>query len=162
MSEEKIYSQAELNEAVTKAVCDMTKVLERKDADIKRLEEQMSDLISRDELLKRIDEEREYLKSRGQFGAEHILVHNFRDLVDNAPTVDIETVSYARGFQAGEESGLWHSRPQGECENCDYLKFTEKFTAGFVEGLNKYGITSVEQLSEILKAGADMRQEASE
>ena len=48
-----------------------------------------NDLISRDELLKRIDEEREYLKSRGQFGAEHILVHNFRDLVDNAPTVDI-------------------------------------------------------------------------
>lgn len=47
-----------------------------------------NDLISRDELLKRIDEEREYLKSRGQFGAEHILVHNFRDLVENAPTVD--------------------------------------------------------------------------
>ena len=47
-----------------------------------------NDLISRDELLKRIDEEREYLKSRGQFGAEHILVHNFRDLVDNAPTVE--------------------------------------------------------------------------
>lgn len=47
-----------------------------------------NDLISRSELLKRIDEEREYLKSRGQFGAEHILVHNFRELVENAPTVE--------------------------------------------------------------------------
>lgn len=38
MSEEKIYSQAELNEAVAKTLCDMTKVLERQDAAIKRLE----------------------------------------------------------------------------------------------------------------------------
>lgn len=30
MTEERIYSQAELNEAVTKAICDMTKVLEKK------------------------------------------------------------------------------------------------------------------------------------
>lgn len=52
-----------------------------------------NDLISRSELLKRIDEEREYLKSRGQFGAEHILVHNFRDLVENAPTVEPEPIS---------------------------------------------------------------------
>ena len=44
MSEEKIYSQAELNETVTKAICDMTEVLKRKDADIKRLEEQIEDI----------------------------------------------------------------------------------------------------------------------
>ena len=43
--------------------------------------------IDADALLKRVDEERKYLIARGQTGAEHILVHNFRDLIDNAPTV---------------------------------------------------------------------------
>lgn len=82
-----------------------------------------NDLISRDELLKRIDKEREYLKSRGQFGAEHILVHNFRDLVENAPTVDaiINTIEV---------------RPQGEwiidghhirCNRCnEYICNTDR------------------------------------
>lgn len=44
-------------------------------------------LIDADELLKAVDKEREYLLARGQTGAEHILVHNFRDLIDNAPTI---------------------------------------------------------------------------
>lgn len=39
----------------------------------------------------------------------------------------------------------------GECVNCDYRKFTEKFINGVVEVMEKNGITSVEQLSEILK-----------
>lgn len=51
----------------------------------------MSDLISKSALLKRIDEEREYLKARGLLGAEHILTHNFRELVEDAPTVDDRT-----------------------------------------------------------------------
>ena len=46
----------------------------------------LDDLISKSALLSKIDEEREYLKARGQLGAEHILVHNFRDLVENAPS----------------------------------------------------------------------------
>lgn len=41
--------------------------------------------------------------------------------------------------------------PTVECDNCDYRKFTEKFINGVVEVMNKNGITSVEQLSEILK-----------
>lgn len=45
-------------------------------------------LIDADELLKQIDAERKYLIERGQTGAEHILVHNFRDLVLNAPTIE--------------------------------------------------------------------------
>lgn len=44
-----------------------------------------NDLISRSALLERIDMEREYLKARGLLGAEHILVHNFRELVEEAP-----------------------------------------------------------------------------
>ena len=45
-------------------------------------------LIDADELLEKIDAERKYLIERGQTGAEHILTHNFRDLVLNAPTVE--------------------------------------------------------------------------
>lgn len=45
-------------------------------------------LIDADELLKQIDAERKYLIKRGQTGAEHILTHNFRDLVLNAPTIE--------------------------------------------------------------------------
>lgn len=42
-------------------------------------------------------------------------------------------------------------RPTGKCDNCDYRKFTETFIEGVVEVMNKNGITSVEQLSEMLK-----------
>lgn len=43
--------------------------------------------IDADALLERVDEERKYLLARGQTGAEHILVHNFRNLIDIAPTI---------------------------------------------------------------------------
>lgn len=46
-------------------------------------------LIDADKLLEQIDIERRYLIGRGQIGAEHILVHSFRDLVLNAPTVEL-------------------------------------------------------------------------
>ena len=52
-------------------------------------------LIDANALLKRVDEERKYLKERGQAGAEHILVHNFRELVEDAPTVELEKVLVA-------------------------------------------------------------------
>lgn len=42
-------------------------------------------------------------------------------------------------------------KPQGDCEKCDYRKFTEQFVDDSVDTLNKYGIKSIEQLSEILK-----------
>lgn len=48
----------------------------------------MSRLIDADELLEKINAERKYLIERGQTGAEHILAHNFRDLVLNTPTVE--------------------------------------------------------------------------
>ncbi len=53
----------------------------------------------------------------------------------------------------------YEDRPQGDCENCDYRKFTEKFFEKFVdvfiEVMDKTGITSVEQLSEMLKGDAE-------
>ena len=42
-----------------------------------------SDMISRRELVQKIDKERKYLVGRGQTAAEHILVKHFRNLVDN-------------------------------------------------------------------------------
>lgn len=80
----------------------------------------MNDLISKSALLQKIDEEREYLKARGLFGAEHILVHNFRELVENAPTVnhpncdncEDKAKQYSLGFQDGYLTGK--ERPQGE------------------------------------------------
>lgn len=72
------FDKEQLQEIVDKAKAEVLASVERP----------QGDLISREALLKRVDEEREYLKSRGQLGAEHILVHNFRDLIDNAPTVE--------------------------------------------------------------------------
>lgn len=44
--------------------------------------------IDGDKLLEAIEKERQYLRSRGLYGAEHILVHNFRNLVEDALTVE--------------------------------------------------------------------------
>ena len=79
------------------------------------------------------------------------------DIIDNAPTV--ETFTFEDMQKAADTAHGYgilegrNERPQVDCENCDYRKFTEKLVDGFVGVLNKYGITSVEQLSEILKGG---------
>lgn len=78
----------------------------------------MTRLIDADELLKKVDEERKYLIARGQAGAEHILVHNFRGLVENAPTVEQEIYMNGKDFDLyleGYKVGKKHfERPQGE------------------------------------------------
>ena len=92
------------------------------------------DLISRKALLKRVDEEREYLLARGQTGAEHILVHNFRNLIEDASAEDVEEIiSKFRNtaYRNGYITGL-NKRPQNDwgkwiiseicCPNCfNYL-----------------------------------------
>ena len=80
------------------------------------------------------------------------------DEIDNAPTVEVP--NYAMGYQDGvrkvlKEVAEGKHRPEGECANCDYRKFTETVVEGFVDVMNKNGITSVEQLSEMLKGGAE-------
>ena len=42
-------------------------------------------------------------------------------------------------------------RLTGKCKKCDYRKFTEKCIDGIVEVMNKNGIASIEQLTEIIK-----------
>jgi len=76
-------------------------------------------------------------------------------LLERAPTVDKGyDFGYADGHGEGYELGK-NSRPQGECEKCDFRKFAETFVDAIVEVMNKHGITSVEQLSEMLKGGAE-------
>lgn len=83
-------------------------------------ERPQGNLISREALLKRVDEERKYLIARGQTGAEHILVHNFRDLIDNAPTVEGEILTE----EAYSDLCLRASklRPQGKWEEHSFYK----------------------------------------
>ena len=70
-------------------------------------------LIDADKLLERVDKEREYLVARGQLGAEYILVKNFRDLIEEAPTVEPERPE-------GEwiDKQYWFGHSSAECSNC--------------------------------------------
>lgn len=73
---------------------------------------------------------------------------------DNKVPAESETAD-AIHAQVFFNIGGWHKRPQGECEKCDFRKFSETFIDGVVDLMNKNGITSVEQLSELLKGGAE-------
>lgn len=48
------------------------------------------DLISRKDLLERIEKERAYLKARGLYGAEEILTKYLRNIVEDMPPGEIE------------------------------------------------------------------------
>ena len=85
------------------------------------------------------------------------LIGYINQVINNAPTVDL-TEDFIVEYTTGYDDGL-NKRPKGECENCDFRKFTETFVEGVVDLMNKNGITSFEQLSEILRGGADMRGE---
>ena len=96
-----------------------------------------NDLISREALLKRIDEEREYLIVRGQTWAEHILVHNFRDLVEDAPTFEDRPT----GHWMPKECNFYWFR-QFACSECEHEIICREKTPNYCE-----------------KCGADMRGE---
>ena len=48
-------------------------------------------LIDADAVVEQADKEREYLKTRGLLGAEHVLTKYLRNLVEDAPTVEMES-----------------------------------------------------------------------
>ena len=81
--------------------------------------------------------------------------------IDNAPTVEPEKAkeseiikAYTKGFDTGVET-VKNERPQGECEKCDYYTFAKAFINGIVEVMSKNGITTIEELLETLKGGAE-------
>ena len=101
-------------------------------------------LIDADPLLKAVKENKE-LYERERLYLEGLLL--------NAPTVEQNwKFYYGHGYKQAERD---LKRPQGMCEKCDYRKFSERFIDEIVDLMNKNDITSFEQLSEILKGGAE-------
>lgn len=87
------------------------------------------DLISRNALLKAMEEERQYLLARGQTGAEHILVHHCLPIIDNASTVDA-IVNTLEVRSQGKWLDIYATHIAYECSNChvqmpitDYFNF---------------------------------------
>jgi len=86
--------------------------------------------------------------------------------IDNAPSVepslnldgitDEEIEKFKIIWQRANSKGLLvinEDKPQCDCNNCDFRKFTEKFIDGVVELMNENDIASLEQLSEMLGKG---------
>ena len=95
-------------------------------------------------------------------------VDDIKEFIENAPTVEpFQPMCNAKDEAICEEMttdghcNCWtpcpnkEERPQGDCENCDFRKFSEKFVDTFVDLMTKNDIASVEQLSEILKGGTE-------
>lgn len=105
-------------------------------------ERSQDDIISREALK---EDFIETINSQGFMTTEEII-----SKIDNAPTVERPIRGIAKVGKNGEIE-IELINPQGECKKCDYRKFTETFIDGVVDVMNKNGITSVEQLQEILK-----------
>ena len=59
---------------------------------------------------------------------------------------------YNDGFEMAKAK---FERPKGKCKDCEYLQFTERFIEVIVEVMNKYNITSVEELEQRARGGAE-------
>ena len=82
-------------------------------------------LIDADALLAKVDEEREYLKARGLFGADHILTKDFRNLIEDAPAVEERL--------QGEwiDKGYYFTYCSAECSNCGVRVYGKSKDTGF-------------------------------
>ena len=75
-------------ELTNKEIVDGAEDVEIYDAIIEALEQQPSeDCINRERLLARIDEERKHLLDLKMDGAEHIIVHHARRIIEDMPSV---------------------------------------------------------------------------
>ena len=63
-----------------------------------------NDLISRAAVLDAIDHERDLLIEQKRFGAEHVVVHHARRLIEELPTVDAAPVVHGRWTDKGSLS----------------------------------------------------------
>lgn len=72
--------------------------------------EKCEDCISRAEALRLIDEERQHLLRLNMDGAEHIIVHHARRIIEDMPAV---TPQPKRGKWIEDKSGIYH------CSNCN-------------------------------------------
>lgn len=110
------------------------------------------DLISREAL-------KEELKAKFEYCEKYYPI-NFFELINNVPTVDTYTIE---DIQTVRENALilgakLAQRPQGECKACDYYKLAQSFINGIVEVISKNGLTSIDELLEILKREANKNE----
>ena len=107
-----------------------------------REEKVSGDLISRSALLKEVRENKEL------FEKERVYLEG---LLLNAPTADIVCpdcyIRYSQGYIDGATNN-----PK-ECKTCDYYKFAQSCINGIVEIINKNGLTSLDELLDLLKKG---------
>ena len=79
-----------------------------------------------------------------------------REFIDNAPTVDVVCpecyIRYSQGYIDGATNN-----PK-ECKACDYYKLAQSFINGIVEVISKNGLTSIDELLEILKREANKNE----
>jgi len=64
----------------------------------------VGDLISRADALDAIDNERKMLIEQGRFGAEHIVVHYARRIIEKLPGADATVVIHAKWKDIGNET----------------------------------------------------------
>ena len=77
-----------------------------------------NDLISRETALSAIDNERNILIEQERLGAEHIVVHHARRLIEDLPAMDAVPVVHARLIKY--EPDMHGTEPVG-CSACNYL-----------------------------------------
>ena len=75
---------------------------------------QSNDLISRAAVLDAIDHERNLLIEQKRFGAEHVVVHHARRLIEEFPTVDAAPVVHGRWMEIEDSWGDCHY----QCTEC--------------------------------------------
>jgi len=89
-------------------------------------------------------------------------ITNLRDLIKPSNTDDEnEALLFAiESVRASDHNWKFYynhgyKQAKSECKKCEYRKFTQTFIDRVVVVMKKYGITSVEQLSKMLKGGAE-------
>lgn len=118
-------------------------------------------LIDADALKKALHSNCDLCHDKNTNWCENCCPHNdFEDLIDNAPTVEFpEQITMKFDCETEEDRqkllSLIANRPQAECDKCDYYSLSQAFINGIVEVMSKYGITTIDELLETLKGGAE-------
>ena len=75
----------------------------------------MDDLISREAALDMLDHERKVLIEQGRLGAEHIVVHHARRMIEDLPAVEAVPVVHGRWIDENPDDFL---DPRMRCSIC--------------------------------------------
>ena len=120
--------------------------------------ETSQDCISRERLLARIDEERKHLLDLKMDGAEHIIVHHARRIIEDMPSarpqskrgkwmphmvnnkdesIDHDVCSECHTCFYGERTGDWKYCPNCGSDNRDLESLGKSFADGYEDGLEE-------------------------